>query len=77
MSSATTTLSDSRLTRRAARGSSRALEAIFERYHQDLYRYCAAIVGNSKRRVDPSTAKSTLVPLLTALNLTMSNEPLL
>jgi hypothetical protein len=31
-------LSDDRLTRRAARGDERAFAAIFDRYHQGLYR---------------------------------------
>jgi len=39
-------LSDDRLTRRAIGGDRRAFAAIFRRYHQDLYRFCLAIVGN-------------------------------
>ncbi len=39
-------LSDERLTRRAVGGDERAFAAIFRRYHQDLYRFCLAIVGN-------------------------------
>jgi RNA polymerase sigma factor (sigma-70 family) len=57
--------SDSRLTRHAVRGSSRAFEAIFERYHQDLYRYCAAIVGNAADAQD--AVQSTMVKVLQAL----------
>jgi len=37
---------DERLARRAASGDRVALEEIFRRYHQDLYRYCLATVGN-------------------------------
>lgn len=39
-------LSDDRLTRRAVGGDQRAFAAIFSRYHQALYRFCLAIVGN-------------------------------
>jgi RNA polymerase sigma factor (sigma-70 family) len=39
-------LSDERLTRRAVGGDERAFAAIFRRYHQDLYRFSLAIVGN-------------------------------
>lgn len=38
-------LGEERLARMAAKGERRAFEAIFERYHQELYRYCRAIVG--------------------------------
>ncbi|MGN6254011.1 MAG: RNA polymerase sigma factor [Solirubrobacterales bacterium] len=38
--------SDDRLTRRAVAGDQRAFAAIFRRYHQPLYRFCLAIVGN-------------------------------
>jgi len=65
LSTATPSLSDSRLTRRAVRGSSRAFEAIFERYHQELYRYCAAIVGNSADAQD--AVQNTMVKVLRAL----------
>jgi RNA polymerase sigma factor (sigma-70 family) len=37
---------DERLARRAASGDRAALEEIFRRHHQDLYRYCLATVGN-------------------------------
>ncbi|HYC81265.1 MAG TPA: RNA polymerase sigma factor, partial [Solirubrobacterales bacterium] len=65
MSTATPPLSDARLTRRAVRGSSRAFEAIFRRYHQELYRYCAAIVGNSADAQD--AVQNTMVKVLQAL----------
>jgi RNA polymerase sigma factor (sigma-70 family) len=39
-------LSDDRLTRRAVGGDQRAFAAIFRRYHQPLYRFCLAFVGN-------------------------------
>lgn len=38
--------SDAKLVRQAADGSQRAATAIYERYSQDLYRYCQAILGN-------------------------------
>ena len=65
MSTATPSLSDEWLTRRAVRGSDRAFEAIFERYHQQLYRYCAAIVGNAADAQD--AVQSTMVKVLQAL----------
>jgi hypothetical protein len=39
-------LGDTRLARLAKRGDRRAFEGIFERYHQELYRYCWAILGD-------------------------------
>lgn len=38
--------SDERLALRAAGGDREAFEEIYERYHQDLYRFCLAMVGN-------------------------------
>jgi RNA polymerase sigma factor (sigma-70 family) len=38
-------LGEQRLARMAARGEQRAFEALFERYHRELYRYCRAVVG--------------------------------
>jgi RNA polymerase sigma factor (sigma-70 family) len=38
-------LTDSRLARLAASGDTAAFEAIFARHHQEVYRYCRAIVG--------------------------------
>ncbi|HET9185330.1 MAG TPA: sigma-70 family RNA polymerase sigma factor [Solirubrobacterales bacterium] len=58
-------LSDERLTRRAVGGDERAFAAIFNRYHQSLYRFCLAIVGNSD---DASEAlQNTMVKVLRAL----------
>lgn len=45
-------LSDDRLTRRAVSGDERAFAAIFRRYHQPLYRFCLAIVGNPEDAQD-------------------------
>jgi RNA polymerase sigma factor (sigma-70 family) len=58
-------LSDDRLTRRAARGDERAFAAIFDRYHQGLYRYCQAILGNPQDAQD--ALQNTMVKVLRAL----------
>lgn len=58
-------LSDERLTRRAVGGDERAFAAIFNRYHQSLYRFCLAIVGNPD---DASEAlQNTMIKVLRAL----------
>ena len=46
--------SDANLVRRAAAGDERAFAAIYERFHQELYRYCRAILG------DPDDAQDAL-----------------
>jgi RNA polymerase sigma factor (sigma-70 family) len=61
----TRVLSDERLTRRAAKGEERAFAAIFDRYHQRLYRYCLAIVGDSQDAQD--ALQNTMVKVLGAL----------
>src|SRR5215210_14608 len=43
---------ESRLARLATEGDTRAFEAIFERYHQELYRYCRAILSNPDEAQD-------------------------
>lgn len=58
-------LSDAAIARRAAAGNQRAFAAIFERYHQDLYRYCAAILGNSEDAHD--AVQNTMLKVLRAL----------
>ncbi len=58
-------LSDDRLTRRAARGDEQAFAAIFDRYHQSLYRYCLAIVGDPQDAQD--ALQNTMVKVLRAL----------
>jgi DNA-directed RNA polymerase specialized sigma24 family protein len=45
-------LSDEELTAAVAAGDSRAFGFIFERYHEQLYRFCAAMVGDADRAVD-------------------------
>ncbi|MEO8091412.1 MAG: RNA polymerase sigma factor [bacterium] len=53
-------LSDARLTRLAASGDSAAFATIFERFHQEIYRYCRAIVS------DPDEAQDALQNTMTA-----------
>src|SRR5215204_363220 len=42
-------LGEQRLARMAARGERHAFEALFTRYHRELYHYCRAIVGEPRR----------------------------
>jgi len=58
-------LTDDRLTRRAVRGDERAFAAIFRRYHQGLYRFCLAIVGNPEDAQD--ALQNTMIKVLRAL----------
>jgi RNA polymerase sigma factor (sigma-70 family) len=58
-------LSDDRLARRAVKGDEHAFAAIFRRYHQSLYRYCLAIVGDSQDAQD--ALQNTMVKVLGAL----------
>jgi RNA polymerase sigma factor (sigma-70 family) len=57
--------SDERLVEQASRGDRRALAAIFMRYREDLFRYCAALLGNSEDAAD--ALQSTMVKVLRAL----------
>ena len=45
-------LTDDRLARLAAGGSTAAFSAIYRRHHQALYRYCLSIVGNEHDALD-------------------------
>ena len=58
-------MSDARLVRLAARGDQRAFEAIFERYHQELYRYCRAILKDPDEAQD--ALQSTMASALRSL----------
>jgi RNA polymerase sigma factor (sigma-70 family) len=58
-------LSDDRLAQRAVQGDERAFAAIFRRYHQALYRYCLAIVGDPREAED--ALQNTMVKVLRAL----------
>lgn len=57
--------SDQRLVQRAAGGEGNAFAAIFDRYHQPLYRYCLAIVGNPQDAQD--ALQNTMIKVLRAL----------
>jgi RNA polymerase sigma factor (sigma-70 family) len=57
--------SDARLARRAADGDQRAFAAIYERYHQELYRYCRAILGDPNEAQD--ALQSTMASALRSL----------
>jgi RNA polymerase sigma factor (sigma-70 family) len=57
--------SDERLTRRAVGGDNRAFAAIFRRYHQSLYRFCLAILGNPEDAQD--ALQNTMIKVLRAL----------
>jgi RNA polymerase sigma factor (sigma-70 family) len=58
-------MNDERLARRAAAGDAAAFEEIFRRYHQDLYRYCLATVGNPQDAQD--AMQNTMVKAMQAL----------
>jgi RNA polymerase sigma factor (sigma-70 family) len=56
---------DQRLAERASRGDQRALAAIFTSYHEDLFRYCAALLGNAEDAAD--ALQNTMVKVLGGL----------
>ncbi len=58
-------LSDERLVRRATEGDDAAFAAIFRRYHQDLYRFCLAILGDSQDAQD--ALQNTMLKVMRAL----------
>jgi len=58
-------LSDERLTKRAVGGDERAFATIFQRYHQSLYRFCLAIVGNPHDAQE--ALQNTMIKVLRAL----------
>ena len=58
-------LSDERLTRLAAAGESAAFTTIFERFHQELYRYCRAILSDHDEAQD--ALQSTMTAALRSL----------
>jgi RNA polymerase sigma factor (sigma-70 family) len=58
-------LPDDLLVGRATKGDRRAFEEIFQRYHQDLYRFCLAMVGNPQDAQD--ALQETMVKVLRAL----------
>ncbi len=56
---------DARLVRRAVKGEDGAFAAIFERYGQELYRYCRAILGNPEDAQD--AVQNTMARAIRAL----------
>jgi RNA polymerase sigma factor (sigma-70 family) len=58
-------LGERALGRLAARGERRAFEEIYSRYHQELHRYCRAIVGNAQDAHD--ALQSTMAAAMRAL----------
>jgi RNA polymerase sigma factor (sigma-70 family) len=57
--------SDARLARRAKRGDAQALGAIFERYQQELYRFCLGLLGEPQDAQD--ALQNTMVKALRSL----------
>ncbi|HWD11490.1 MAG TPA: sigma-70 family RNA polymerase sigma factor, partial [Solirubrobacteraceae bacterium] len=67
-------LGDERLARLVATGDERAFAALYERYHQQLYRYCRSIVHSDADAQD--ALQSTLAGALVALQRGQRNAPL-
>lgn len=67
-------LGDERLARLAARGSPRAFAAVYERYHQVLYRYCRSILRDDADAQD--ALQSTFMHALSALKRGQRSAPL-
>src|SRR3954468_3828354 len=58
-------MSDERLARLAAGGDRAAFGVVFDRYHQDLYRYCLSLLRNPEDAAD--ALQSTMLRALRAL----------
>jgi RNA polymerase sigma factor (sigma-70 family) len=56
---------DAQLVQRAARRDERAFAAIYRRYHQEIYRFCLALLGNREDAHD--ALQNTMVKALQAL----------
>jgi RNA polymerase sigma factor (sigma-70 family) len=67
-------LGDELLARYAARGGDRAFAALYERYHQRLYRYCRSILRDDADAQD--ALQSTFAAALAALRRGQRNAPL-
>jgi RNA polymerase sigma factor (sigma-70 family) len=67
-------IGDELLARHAARGSERAFAALYERYHQPLYRYCRSILRNDPDAQD--ALQSTFAGALQALKRDHRDAPL-
>jgi RNA polymerase sigma factor (sigma-70 family) len=65
---------DERLARLAAHGSTRAFTAVYERYHQPLYRYCRSILRDDADAQD--ALQSTFTRALSALQRGQRSAPL-
>jgi len=57
--------SDRRLARRASQGDRRAIATIFERYQQELYRFCLGLLGEPQDAQD--ALQNTMVKVMRAL----------
>lgn len=57
--------SDARLTRLAAAGDPRAFACIYERYHEEIYRFCCALLGDSHEAQD--ALQNTMASALASL----------
>src|SRR5882757_2846952 len=58
-------LPDEQLARLAAKGDARAFALIYERHHQELFRYCRSITRNSEDAAD--ALQSTMAAALRSL----------
>jgi RNA polymerase sigma factor (sigma-70 family) len=67
-------LVDERLARQVAKGSRRAFTTIYERYHQELYRYCYSLLRDRDDAYD--ALQSTLLAALAALRRGRRDAPL-
>jgi RNA polymerase sigma factor (sigma-70 family) len=65
---------DERLARQAGAGSSRAFASLYEKHHQQLYRYCRSLVRNDADAQD--ALQSTLAKALAALQRGQRDAPL-
>lgn len=59
-------LSEDRLALSATKGDRRAFAAIYKRYHQELYRYCTAILGGNSHDAQDAL-QNTMVKVMRAL----------
>ena len=67
-------LSDERLAREVGSGHENAFTALFNRYHQQLYRYCRSLTGSDQDAQD--ALQSTFANALIALRAGRRNAPL-
>jgi RNA polymerase sigma factor (sigma-70 family) len=67
-------MSDELLARRAGAGSEHAFAALYERYHQPLYRYCRALLRDEHAAAD--ALQSTFLAALSALRRRQRDAPL-